>query len=349
MGAVRVYLALCVVLIHCKLTLPFTAGHFAVEMFFIISGFCMALVLNEKYTDTNPVRFYIARYLRLWPTYIVVLIVAVTFLRPFPPFPGNAWTNAYFYFSTFSLIGHDTLWLALPTSDGLTLSKTVRNGHTLAGISGMQQMWSVGVELTFYILAPLFARNWRMILVLCVAAFVVHVWLVTTQDRYSPILLRTPLDFFWLFLLGMLAYWAWRATHPLLSSVRLSSIAVAITAVIITGGLIYMRRVLNDDVLLFAFGVLLIPLFHLTKNALWDRAIGELSYPIYVAHWPLILYFTPSGRVDVSLVVVALTVVAAIGLHLLVVMPIDAWRARLATCKPSDSSVTSASWQHPAQ
>ncbi|CAG0933820.1 hypothetical protein PLCT1_02479 [Planctomycetaceae bacterium] len=329
MGLVRVYLAVCVVLIHCKLNLPFTAGHFAVQLFFIISGFYMALVLNEKYTEANPTRFYLARYFRLWPTYIVVLLFAITFLRPFPAFPGDLWTKAYFYFSAFSLLGHDTLWLALPTKEGLTLSTSVRNGHVLAGVTGMQQMWSVGVELVFYALAPLCARNWRAILALAVMAFGVHLWLTMTLDRESPILLRLPFDFFWLFLAGMLGYWAWRRVRPQLDAVPLPAIAVAIPAVIITAGMIYSRRYLKDDVILLAFAVLLIPYYHYTQKAAWDRAIGELSYPIYVAHWPLIVHFLPTGDVRLSLIVVGLTAAASIALHLFVVRPIDAWRTRI--------------------
>ena len=329
MGLVRVYLAVCVVLIHCKLTLPFTAGHFAVEIFFIISGFYMALVLNEKYTEANPARFYLARYLRLWPTYIVVLLFATSFLRPFPAFPADLLTKVYFYFSTITLFGHDTMWFALPTPDGLALSTSVRTNHVLSSVSGMPHMWSVGVELTFYALAPLVARRWRAILVAFVLAVALHVWITVAFDRESPVVLRTPLNFFWLFLSGMLGYWVWRAVKPRLDAVPLPAILVAATAVVATGTLIYMRRHVNDDVLLVIFAVLLIPAYHYTRKAEWDRATGELSYPIYVVHYPLVVYFWPAGDVNMSLVVVALTAVASVALHLAVVRPIDSWRTRI--------------------
>lgn len=331
MGLVRVYLAICVVLIHCKLNLPFTAGHFAVEIFFIISGFYMALVLNEKYTEPNPIRFYLARYLRLWPTYIIVLLFATSFLRPFPAFPADIWTKVYFYFATLTLFGHDTLWFALPTKEGLALSMNARTNHLLASVSGMPHMWSVGVELTFYALAPLVARKWRAILVTVVVALGVHVWLTMTLDKNSPILLRSPINFFWLFLSGMLGYWVWCAVKPFLDAVRLPAAVVAISAVVITGTLIYMRRYVHDDVLLATFAVFLIPFYHFTRKASWDRSIGELSYPIYVVHYPLVVYFWPAGDVNLSLVVIALTAVASVALHMAVVRPIDAWRTRIPT------------------
>ena len=51
MGLVRLFLALSVAATHNGFILGgFFSGFFAVELFFAISGFCMALVLNQKYT-----------------------------------------------------------------------------------------------------------------------------------------------------------------------------------------------------------------------------------------------------------------------------------------------------------
>ena len=54
-GFLRLHLALCVVLRHAggKFQFILHDGIRAVEPFFIISGFCMALVLNGKYASTR--------------------------------------------------------------------------------------------------------------------------------------------------------------------------------------------------------------------------------------------------------------------------------------------------------
>ena len=72
MGMLRVALAMAVVLSHLPLaTLQFMSGGLAVQGFFIVSGFYMALVLDGKYKDVGL--FYSNRLLRLFPTYFVMM------------------------------------------------------------------------------------------------------------------------------------------------------------------------------------------------------------------------------------------------------------------------------------
>lgn len=160
MGAIRFYLAMTVVLAHSAVSSPVLDAHFSVLLFFAISGFCMALVLNEKYTEPSPTRFYLARFLRLWPTYIVVALLTWITLRPLGDAThANFWGAVYFYFSSTSLFGHGTLWWFSLPPDGsvIAMDTTIRSPHA-ARMTQMQHMWSVGVELAFYAVSPLFAR-----------------------------------------------------------------------------------------------------------------------------------------------------------------------------------------------
>jgi peptidoglycan/LPS O-acetylase OafA/YrhL len=81
MGLIRFFLAISVVIAHNGIRVPGIEGLLAVYAFFVISGFYMALVLNEKYLD-NILGFYGARFLRLWPSYIVVLVIVLLFVAP---------------------------------------------------------------------------------------------------------------------------------------------------------------------------------------------------------------------------------------------------------------------------
>src|SRR5258707_7705774 len=86
MGVIRLLLALSVVEFHSTrafgnpgiwpVDLP--NGIVAVQAFYVISGFYMALVLSTKYAG-EPWRFYRARALRLLPIYWLVLIPTVAF------------------------------------------------------------------------------------------------------------------------------------------------------------------------------------------------------------------------------------------------------------------------------
>jgi peptidoglycan/LPS O-acetylase OafA/YrhL len=176
LGAVRFYLAMTVVLAHSAVSSPVLDAHFSVRLFFAISRFCMALVLNEKYTETSPAHFYLARFFRLWPTYIVVAVLTWITLRPLGDATHANFSGAlYFYFSSVSLFGHEILWWFSLPADGsvVAIDTTVRSSHA-ARMTQMQHMWSVGVELAFYAISPLFARRPRLIAVLLPIAYGAH-------------------------------------------------------------------------------------------------------------------------------------------------------------------------------
>src|SRR5690349_20655091 len=82
MGTIRFLLALSVLLEHIGPTGPvhLLGAHTAVQSFYIISGFYMALVLNEKYVGVNGsyTLFLGNRLLRLYPAYLALLAIAIT-------------------------------------------------------------------------------------------------------------------------------------------------------------------------------------------------------------------------------------------------------------------------------
>src|SRR5204863_4150166 len=84
MGALRFILAMSVAYGHAGdfLGFPLVPGDTAVQCFYAISGFYMALVLNEKYLPQSGYLLFLSnRFLRLFPTYATVL--ALTWLLAF--------------------------------------------------------------------------------------------------------------------------------------------------------------------------------------------------------------------------------------------------------------------------
>ena len=71
LGIIRFLLAMAVVLSHIgsvmgEIIFSLPHGIIAVELFFIISGFYMALILSGKYSAPGKVKlFYLNRFLRL--------------------------------------------------------------------------------------------------------------------------------------------------------------------------------------------------------------------------------------------------------------------------------------------
>ena len=83
MGLLRFLLALTVVLGHSSSIFGFelVGGALAVQAFYIISGFYMTLILNEKYVGINGSYklFMSNRLLRLFPIYWTVLLLTILF------------------------------------------------------------------------------------------------------------------------------------------------------------------------------------------------------------------------------------------------------------------------------
>lgn len=188
-------------------------------------------------------------------------------------------------------------------------------------------MWSVGIELGFYLLSPLFARNWRVVLALFVATFLIHVWMEMTVSVPLP-LGRSSMNFFWIYLAGMLSYWLWTGCRDRLDALSISPLIASCAGVLIAAGCTAMRS--HGDLAILLFAASLCPLFQFTKSFNIDRTLGELSYPIYVVHWPIVRYLITDHRVTAqgTLLIIALTLLAATALHLLIERPVEKWRTR---------------------
>ena len=72
MGIVRFLLALCVVVTHAPggtiFGVRLLSGIVAVQAFYVISGFLITMILNERKQYRYIGNFYLSRYLRLWPS-----------------------------------------------------------------------------------------------------------------------------------------------------------------------------------------------------------------------------------------------------------------------------------------
>jgi peptidoglycan/LPS O-acetylase OafA/YrhL len=356
LGLIRVFLALCVLVVHAGFQPVFPNGQFAVELFFVISGFYMALVLNTKYPAGQTLRFYAARYLRLYPAYIVVLFVVVAFIRPV----NNVYSQAPVAFSlamisAFSMIGMEiTHWfgLAIDGSGQVAIIGDVNHPGPLSPFANtyhMQHMWSVGVEISFYVLAPFFLRSRSTtfaILVLSFGAFVLFG--LQFQDTH-PLMKRSTVGFLWYFAAGGTAYHLYAATKDRLPRfsgsawASLPFLAGAVTIVAIhQGAKMYLNvpYVVLESMLVPPFAVLMVLAFDATKNSSFDKKIGELSYAMYVVHLPIvtILLAAHQGQVRYLPSMVIATVLAALLLHFVFERPIDRYRAALAGNQQPPSS-----------
>src|ERR1700720_380449 len=79
MGCLRAILAMGVVLTHARGLFGYAIpGDICVQSFYIISGFFITLILNEKYTGENSIRlFYSNRFIRIYSIYYIFLGISL--------------------------------------------------------------------------------------------------------------------------------------------------------------------------------------------------------------------------------------------------------------------------------
>ncbi|MDO8610158.1 MAG: acyltransferase family protein, partial [bacterium] len=177
MGTLRLLLAISVLIAHSTPIFGNTlvGGRVAVESFFILSGFSIALSLSSKYQN-NLTNFYKNRFLKLFPLYwfftLAVIITSFITTGKFTIFKDYIITP----FSKFILILLNssplftdvTNFLALNINTGqLFFTTAFRN--TVPEIWNyliLPQGWTIGLEITFYFFAPWIVHQKTKILLL---------------------------------------------------------------------------------------------------------------------------------------------------------------------------------------
>jgi peptidoglycan/LPS O-acetylase OafA/YrhL len=137
--------------------IPFS-GNAAVYCFFVISGFYMSLILNEKYLGAGAAwRFYTNRILRLLPTYLVVLAVVASY-RAF----AHAEQFHFLVDSSINLLNRGLVVFANFTNIGIDHYRYSYEQMGLPNIEDWRlipQAWSLEPELIFYAIAPFVLRR----------------------------------------------------------------------------------------------------------------------------------------------------------------------------------------------
>jgi peptidoglycan/LPS O-acetylase OafA/YrhL len=332
-GIIRVLLAVAVVLGHDPglaehgPQVPFVRplpGYFAVQAFYVISGFYMEL-LRKKYISAPIWIFYSNRYSRLIVSYWVVLAgtVLLIVLMPGVSFPpANVLANfksesavewALVVFSNLTMFGQDLLSVLFSrTSDPLLIP----------------QGWSLALELWFYLLVPLLWRaSDRTLWGIVAASLALRLIIVSSSLPFWPWQQRFFPAEVMFFVLGMLSF---RRSTEILNIVRSGQAClVIVSALIIFAG--WLRPVgfpwpepvamlWPNSILLGAIFYFTLPAtFSLTSRSPIDRMIGEFSYPIYLVHIT-VLYFL---ELRFSIL---LCIFVSAPLVLLVERPLERWR-----------------------
>ncbi|WP_414430018.1 acyltransferase family protein [Alcanivorax sp. IL3] len=331
------FIAVMLVILH-HLGIPgFGGGFVGVDVFFVISGYLITcVILNEANGGSFSFgRFYQRRVIRLAPAYFLVLLVTST-VASIVMLPSELvhYAKSVVYSTFFA--ANFFMWDVVGGYFG-----------TGAETTPLLHLWSLAVEEQFYLLWPLallffnkFITSRKFMLGAMLSAFVLMLFL----SEYGALHYRAaayylmPTRAFEL-LLGAVLVFLPSARISLLP--RLVSVGFSILGI---GLIIYSAVAFSDDILfpgmnalIPCLGTALVILFSdsdtpVTSSLLTNRlsvAIGKVSYPAYLWHWPMITFLN-IYLVDISflvaLLVVSLTFLLSILTYRLVELPAREYR-----------------------
>lgn len=354
MGTLRFALAAIVVLNHAGCVFDYCGayGWVAVKLFYVVSGFLIALVLNTKYEAGQNWLFYSNRALRIYVPYLFVLAVSLMLVPvcvglfgqlPYyfrgiaataPALDAGGWMFAII--TNLVILGQDAAYF-LGFDGHLYWSTHFTQSPTLVlNLDILPQAWSISLELMFYAIAPFILRRNIMILGVVTLIFAAIRYRadqlgITAGDpwafRFFPFELH-------LFLFGALSYRLY-ALVPKGTLERRFPLCLGISAAAVGSAPLYQAVPLIGAhiwVYFVCMAAAMPFLFVVNKRFTSDRTLGDLSYPIYLIHWPafsIVALAMPTSSPTVTGIV---TLAATVALSYLFVRyidePLDAARQR---------------------
>ncbi|KAF0717376.1 hypothetical protein As57867_002318, partial [Aphanomyces stellatus] len=278
-------------------------GFIGVDIFFVISGYLISSILFKEHSDASftYVDFYSRRIRRIFPALILVLTFTLVL--------GCLWLMSQALQNLAATLIAGGLFSA-----NLQLL-TYEQGYFGASVkeNPLLHLWSLGVEEQFYILWPLFTAlivrlptRYALLsqVVVLVASFVCNVSFLGFHgdNKYS---FYFPLSRFWQMSIGgLLAYINMPTFEWPLSTAYL---APHVSTVLSLGGLLSvvlgfafldesmdfpgfwaLFPTLGAAALIFAGPIT--PFNHHVLSSPIVVFVGKVSYPLYLWHWPLLVF-----------------------------------------------------------
>ncbi len=297
-------------------------GFLGVDIFFVISGFLITGILLRDANGNRGfsfVTFYAKRFWRIFPAYIVVIAATL----------GAGWL--ILLPDDLARLGRSAGFSSLFVSNFFFFKES--GYFDLSGIfKPLLHTWSLAIEIQFYLLWPLLLLLPGLIKNQSLQSKLI-IWLVVTLIASTALSIGDPkLAFFmiysrlWEFSIG-----GWVALKIAKSDDQSPTIRSNIWGIGSLGLLIMSFFVIDNDLILPAPGAIIpvlatgLLIYLGAKSPLTYRVlstpplvwIGEISYSLYLVHWPLLVYLNYLLYPDPSALVRALALLATLPLAFL--------------------------------
>ncbi|WP_201582653.1 acyltransferase family protein [Psychrobacter jeotgali] len=298
---IRGIAVILVVLFHLGFS-SIKSGFLGVDVFFVISGFLMAVL----YDKNNISNFYLRRAKRLLPAYYATILFTLLFsyLLTTPNEAVQVANQAKYAIAFASNLGFWAQNSYFSTTD----------------FNPLLHLWSLGVEMQFYLIVPilywLFSKNKYIFLVILIISLVTCFFVVGISPKTSFFMLPFRL---WEFLLGYGAayYFTNQGNLKFTRYKGLGLVGLVILFIIplftVNGEALnvvdghpglFALIVTIATALILVFGI---PSFiESSMVAKLLERIGKYSYSIYLAHFPVIVLYLSKPFSGTNLIIPSL-------------------------------------------
>lgn len=310
-------IAVLLVVVHHAFPQILPSGFIGVDLFFVISGFLISAIIFQGLENGtfSFLDFYVRRIKRIFPALILVLVACLVY-GWFSLLPAEYKQLGKHTLAGATFLSNFAFWYESGYFDSASTSKPLLH------------LWSLGIEEQYYIFWPLIAwLAWKknvnllkLCLALLVISFAINLYVVRS-DLVAAFF--SPASRFWELLIGsVLAYIslqrqnAGHATrNNILSWVGLSLLVIGIALINPA------RRYPGFWALLPELSAYLLisagPQTWINRVFLSNRVfrwIGLISYPLYLWHWPLLVFAKQSSAQQPSIQLLLLMVAISIAL-----------------------------------
>lgn len=272
---------LLVVMYHLKIP-GFKNGFLGVDIFFVISGYLMA----QLYSTGRSLEFISRRAKRILPAYLSTILL----------------TSLIGYFT---LIPSDFKQLIDQARASLVLIPNFYfwsqdSYFTNTQFNPFLNLWSLGVELQFYLIIPLiagiFVKSKKSLIIICIISIISCFAILTISPKTSFFLLPLRL---WEFLIGYLVFKRNQIKIQVGNLNLIYRIGILILVFLILNSPInvYSTSIYLGHPGVSALSIVVMTAFILNlnrpnKKSFWNNSfekIGDYSFSIYLTHFPIIV------------------------------------------------------------
>lgn len=347
MGVLRLILAISVVIAHSSPIFGFKImnSNIAVQSFYIISGFYMSMILTKKYNKKEDYWLFLSnRILRLFPTYLVVLIATISIsilsfiIFNYAPIidrililNNNSSILALLSItaSNFLIIGQDVMmFLAIDSNGQLYLTSDFSHESLpCARFLLLPQAWTLSLEILFYFVAPyLVRRKTYFLILLSLTSLFLRLYLYKIGYNHDPWNYRFFPNELLFFIAGILSY---RLSELVKSKYNVWIFIGVITVTVFQYQLLTFGFHLIEIIFPMLIFISIPSIFKLTERNKLDQLMGEFSFPIYISHILIIRTIHPLfEKFDISkdylgLFSLIFSIIASIVIIKFVIQPIE--------------------------